>query len=62
MVTRLGCLRGVSALTRLALAVEIGDWHRFTGKTIGSLTAAPNRACWGSRGVLLEPIPHFRIP
>lgn len=36
MVNRLGCLRGVSALTGLALAVEIGDWHRFTGKTIGS--------------------------
>ena len=36
MVNRLGCLRGVSALTGLALAVEIGDWRRFTGKTIGS--------------------------
>lgn len=36
MVTRLGCMRGVSALTGLALAVEIEDWHRFTGKTIGS--------------------------
>ena len=29
MVNRLVCLRGVSALTGLALAVEIGDWHRF---------------------------------
>jgi transposase len=36
VVQRLGCLRGVSTLTGLALAVEIGDWHRFTGKTIGS--------------------------
>ena len=36
MVHRLGCLRGVSTLTGLALAVEIGDWHRFTGNTIGS--------------------------
>jgi transposase len=36
MVARLGCLRGIGALTGLALAVEIGDWHRFTGKTIGS--------------------------
>jgi len=36
MVDRLGCLRGISALTGLALAVEIGDWHRFTGKSIGS--------------------------
>jgi transposase len=36
LVRRLGCLRGVSNLTALALAVEIGDWHRFTGNTIGS--------------------------
>jgi transposase len=36
MVRRLGCLRGVSTLTGFALAVEIGDWHRFTGNTIGS--------------------------
>ncbi len=33
---RLGCLRGVGTLTGFALAVEVGDWHRFTGKTIGS--------------------------
>ena len=36
MVRRFGCLRGVSDLTGLALAVEIGDWHRFTGRSIGS--------------------------
>jgi transposase len=36
LVNRLGCLRGVSTLTGFALAVEIGDWHRFTGNTIGS--------------------------
>ena len=36
LVRRLGCLRGISTLTGFALAVEIGDWHRFTGKTIGS--------------------------
>jgi transposase len=36
LVHRLGCLRGVSTLTGFALAVEIGDWHRFTGATIGS--------------------------
>jgi len=35
LVRRLGCLRGVSTLTGFALAVEIGDWHRFTGHTIG---------------------------
>ena len=33
---RLGCLRGVSTLTGFTLAVEIGDWHRFTGNSIGS--------------------------
>ncbi|WP_406049628.1 IS110 family transposase [Kribbella sp. NBC_00889] len=36
IVRRLGCLRGVSTLTGFALAVEIGDWHRFTGNTIGA--------------------------
>tara|TARA_Y100000815_G_scaffold265937_1_gene283503 strand:+ start:4804 stop:5733 length:930 start_codon:yes stop_codon:yes gene_type:complete len=36
VVRRLGCLRGVSTLTGFALAVEIGDWHRFNGNTIGS--------------------------
>lgn len=36
VVTRLGCLRGMGALTSLALAVEIADWDRFTGKTIGT--------------------------
>ncbi|HET7278372.1 MAG TPA: IS110 family transposase, partial [Dermatophilaceae bacterium] len=36
LLHRLGCLRGVSTLTGFALAVEIGDWDRFTGKTIGS--------------------------
>jgi transposase len=33
---RLGCLRGIGTLTGFALAVEIGDWTRFTGGTIGS--------------------------
>ena len=36
MVNRLGCLRGIGTLTGFALAVEITDWHRFTGKTIGA--------------------------
>jgi len=36
VVRRLACLRGISTLTAFALAVEIGDWHRFTGNTIGS--------------------------
>jgi transposase len=36
VVRRLACLRGISTLTAFALAVEIGDWHRFTGGGIGS--------------------------
>jgi transposase len=33
---RLCCLRGISTLTGFALAVEIGDWTRFTGASIGA--------------------------
>ena len=33
---RLGCLRGIGTLTGFALAVEIGEWHRFTGNNIGA--------------------------
>lgn len=36
VVRRLACLRGVSTLTAFALAVEIGDWTRFTGSSIGA--------------------------
>ena len=36
LVRRLGCLRGISTLTGFALAVEIGDWTRFTGASIAS--------------------------
>ena len=36
VVTRLGCLRGVSTLTAFGLAVEIGDWDRLTGRSIGA--------------------------
>jgi transposase len=36
LVRRLACLRGVSTLTAFALAVELGDWHRFTGTSIGA--------------------------
>ena len=36
VVTRLSCLRGVSPLTAFGLAVEIGDWHRLTGRSIGA--------------------------
>lgn len=33
---RLACLRGISTLTAFGLAVEIGDWDRFTGSTIAA--------------------------
>ena len=36
LVRRLGCLRGISTLTGFGLAVEIGDWHRFSGSSIGA--------------------------
>ncbi|MGB7979854.1 MAG: IS110 family transposase [Candidatus Nanopelagicales bacterium] len=36
VVNRLCCLRGISTLTGFGLAVEVGDWSRFTGSTIGS--------------------------
>lgn len=36
VVHRLGCLRGVSTLTAFGLAVEVGDWTRFTGSSIGA--------------------------
>jgi len=36
VVHRLGCLRGVSTLTAFGLAVEIGDWQRLSGHTIGA--------------------------
>jgi len=36
VVNRLGCLRGVATLTGFGLAVEIGDWERLTGSSIGA--------------------------
>lgn len=36
VVGRLACLRGIGTLTAFALCVEIGDWTRLTGATIGS--------------------------
>ena len=36
VVRKLCCLRGVSTLTGFALAVEIGEWDRFTGSSIGA--------------------------
>ena len=36
VVHRLGCLRGVATLTAFGLAVEVGDWNRLTGSTVGA--------------------------
>jgi transposase len=36
VVRSLECLRGVSTLTAFGLAVEVGDWNRFTGRNIGA--------------------------
>lgn len=36
VVRRLACLRGIDTLSAFGLAVEVGDWHRFTGATIGA--------------------------
>jgi transposase len=36
VVHRLGCLRGVSTLTAFELPVEVGDWDRLTGASIGA--------------------------
>ena len=50
VVHRLCCLRGVSTLTGFGLAVEIGDWHRFTGSTIGAyLGLVPTESSSGSQ-------------
>jgi len=52
VVRRLTCLRGVDTLTGFGLAVEIGDWDRFTGATIGSyLGLVPTEASSGASRV-----------
>jgi transposase len=51
-VGRLRCLRGVSTLTATGLCVEVADWHRFTGSTIGSyLGLVPSEFSSGARRV-----------
>jgi transposase len=50
VVARLGCLRGMGTLTGFALTVEVADWHRFTGATIGSyLSLVPAEYSSGDR-------------
>jgi transposase len=50
LVGRLGCLRGVGVLTSFGLAVEVGDWQRFTGATVGAwLGLVPSEQSSGGR-------------
>ena len=50
LASRLACLRGVSTLTSVAVAVEIGGWDRFTGSSIGAyLGLVPTEASSGTR-------------
>lgn len=50
IVGRLACLRGVSTLTAFGLAVEIGDWQRFDGRSIGAyLGLVPSESSSGER-------------
>ncbi len=52
LVRRLGWLRGIGTLTGFALAVELGDWHRFTGNTIGSFVGlVPSESSSGASRV-----------
>ncbi|GAB4076874.1 IS110 family RNA-guided transposase [Nostocoides australiense] len=49
---RLAALRGISTLTAFGLAVEIGDWHRLTGSTIGAyLGLVPSESSSGASRV-----------
>jgi transposase len=78
VVGRLGCLRGISTLTGVALAVEIGEWDRFTGGSIGAyLGLVPSEHSSGeqrrlgsitrsgsrhARRLLVEAAWHYRNP
>jgi len=75
---RLACLRGVATLTAFGLAVEIGDWHRLTGRSIGAyLGLVPTESSSGAsrsqgsitktgnghaRRLLIEAAWHHRTP
>src|SRR5450755_490392 len=49
MVARLGAIRGIATLTGFGLAVEIGDWDRFTGASIGAyLGLVPSESSSGA--------------
>src|SRR5450756_1322116 len=49
VVDRLSCLRGVSTLTAFALTVEIGDWQRFSGRSLAAfLGLTPSESSSGA--------------
>jgi transposase len=49
VVERLTCLRGVSTLTAFALTVEIGDWQRFSGRSLAAfLGLTPSESSSGA--------------
>ena len=49
VVSRLCAVRGIATLTGLGLAVEIGDWDRFTGASIGAyLGLVPSESSSGA--------------
>lgn len=58
IIDALMCFRGISITTGFGLAVEIGDWTRFTGATIGSyLGLTPSEHSSGqsrSRGAITK--------
>jgi hypothetical protein len=64
LVGRLGCLRGVGVLTAFGLAVEVGDWHRFTGATIGAYLGLcqPSTPAAPSASRAREPRPATPMP
>jgi len=50
VVARLGCLRGLSTLTALALTVELGEWTRFRPQSLGPfLGLVPSEDSSGQR-------------
>lgn len=78
VVTRVSCVRGISTLTAFGLAVEIGDWGRLSGRSIGNYlglvpsesSSAASRSQGGltktgnkhARRLLIEAAWHHRAP
>jgi transposase len=63
VIDRLQCIRGICTLTAFGLAIEIGDWHRFTGRTIGATQGGLTRTGNSHvRRLLIEAAWHHRKP